>query len=192
MGKILLRGFLCIAPIAITFVVIMWLGQEFESLLRKPLIALLGEKHYFPGLGVLVALVITFIIGLIVNNLLMQKIQRSLEKLIKKIPLVKTVYASVCDLMGFFKQGGKAQSGKVVVVELMGAKLIGLVTRENFDDLPSDLASSNDVAVFLPFSYQLGGMTVYIPKDKVRYIDMSVERALRLVVTAGSPGDTSN
>lgn len=187
MGKILLRGFLGVAPIVITVALIIWLYKECEDLVRAPIIALLGPQYYFPGLGMIIALLIIFLIGLIINTFLVQKIQGAVERSFRKIPLVKTIYVSVCDLMSFFQQGGQKQAGKVVVIELMGTKLIGLVTRDTFLDLPGGIGSEDDVAVFLPFSYQLGGMTVFIAKDKIQYIDMSVERALRFIVTAGSP-----
>lgn len=187
MGKIIFRGFLGVAPIVITIALVVWLYEECENLFRVPLMALLGPKYYFPGLGVILALIVIFFIGLIINTWVIQWIQHWIEQMLKKIPLVKTVYESVCDLMSFFHQGGQSQSGKVVMVELMGTRLIGLMTRETFDDLPKGVAGNDEVAVFLPFSYQLGGMTVFIPKEKVHPIDMSVEKALRFVVTAAAP-----
>lgn len=190
-SKILLRGFLGVAPFAITLFLVIWLGEQCESLFRTPLVALFGEEYYFPGLGVLIAIVLIFCVGLIINTWLIQWIRDRTERWMTKIPLVKTIYSSVCDLMNFFQQGGQKQTGSVVIVEMMGVKLCGLVTRDTFDDLPTGIGSDGDVAVFLPFSYQLGGMTIFVPKSQVQYIDMSVERALRFTVTAASPSAQS-
>jgi len=64
-------------------------------------------------------------------------------------------------------------------------KVVGLVTRETFEGLPSDMANESEIIVYIPLSYQIGGLTVVVPKSSVRYIDMSVEEGMRFCMTAG-------
>ncbi|MCK4934825.1 MAG: DUF502 domain-containing protein [Simkaniaceae bacterium] len=189
MGKIFMRGLLAIAPIIITIALVIWLFGFLEDTFRAPIQAIIGPKHYFPGLSIIVALVIIFIIGVIINNWVIQKLYALGERILKKIPLVKTLYASVCDIMSFFQVKGEHKKDKVVTIEVQGLRLLGLVTRENFDDLPPGIGNDDDIAVFLPFSYQIGGFTVMMPKSKVKVVDMSIEQGMRFVITAGAPGE---
>ena len=188
MGKILLRGFLGIAPIAITIALVIWIYNELEYFFGIPIKYLIGAENYFPGLGVLVALVVLFLLGLILNYWVVQSLYNWIEGKLKKIPLIKTIYTSVTDLMSFFKAGDPKDAGdKVVKVEIDGVGFLGLVTRDSFEDLPSNLGTEEDIAVFIPFSYQVGGFTAILPKKRVIPVDLSVEKALRFAVTAAAP-----
>ena len=64
MGKILLRGLLGLAPIAITLALIVWLYNHVEAVFGPPLQDLIGPTYYFRGIGVVAALIILFIAGL--------------------------------------------------------------------------------------------------------------------------------
>lgn len=187
MGKILLRGFIGIAPIAITIILLFWLYDQLESTFGSFLKDIIGQKYYFQGLGVITAVVILFFVGLVLNNWMVQKIYNYFERMLKKIPLLKTIYSAVSDLMSFFQAGQKQENGKVVSCEIGEFKMIGIVTREVFDDLPKGIGTDQEVAVFFPFSYQVGGFTIIIPKSKIKIIDISLERGLRFNITAGNP-----
>ncbi len=184
MKKIFFRGLLAITPIIITFALIAWIFSFLENAFSKPIKALLGE-YYFTGFGVIIALILIFFVGIIINNFVIQKLYSWAENLLKHIPLVKTLYNSVSELMSFFRVGSEEKLGKVVLIEFVGASLIGFVTRETFDDLSTTFAQENDVVVYVPFSYQIGGYTFIVSKDRVRPIDMSVDEAMRFAITAG-------
>ena len=80
---------------------------------------------------------------------------------------------------------------KVVLVKhpQLGFECIGLVTREEFDDLPIGIVSPNIVAVYIPLSYMLGGVTALIPKSEVKEVDIPVERAIKLAITGWIKAD---
>jgi uncharacterized membrane protein len=187
MGKVILRGLLAIAPIAITIILLFWLYNHLEYIFGAP-IAYFFPDAYFPGLGIIIAVVILFFFGLILNHWIAQSIYSWLERWMKKIPLLKTIYTAVTDMMSFFN-AGSSKTGKVVMVDIAGIKMIGLITRETFDDLPEGFASDDEVAVFFPFSYQIGGFTTLVPRSKIKPVDLSVEKGLRFVTTGGSPSD---
>ena len=67
-----MASLIAIAPIALTLALFLWFFNMLEGVFSVPLKALVG-KHYFSGLGILVALILTFLIGIIVNNWLIQK-----------------------------------------------------------------------------------------------------------------------
>ncbi len=71
------------------------------------------------------------------------------------------------------------KSNQVVIVTIPESKiqLVGLVTRESLEELPS--FESEMVAVYVPMSYMVGGYTIFIPKSLIRPINMSVEEAMK-------------
>ena len=73
----------------------------------------------------------------------------------------------------------------MVSVDGDNLRLMGLVTREDFTDLPKGISDEQSVAVYLPMSYQLGGFTVIVSRDKIRSVDMKVDQAMQFVLTAG-------
>lgn len=185
MGKIFRRGLIAIAPIALTLALVLWLFNTLESVFRPIIEGVLGPALYFPGLGILVALVLIFLIGVVINSWLLQKTSDFAEGLLKKIPFIKTLYGSIREMMSYFRSKESRKEGKVVVVELLGMKLVGIVTREDFKEGPTGLAEEGEIAVYLPMSYQIGGYTVILPKSKVKSISMTMEEGMRFTVTAG-------
>lgn len=185
MKKIFFRGLIAITPLAITIALIVWLFITIENVFRAPIIALIGPQYYFTGMSIIIALFLIFLVGIIINNFIIQKIYSWAENLLKHIPLVKTLYNSVSDLMGFFKAGSKEKFGNVVLLNFNGYKVIGFVTRETFEDLSDKIAGNDEVAVYIPFSYQIGGYTFIIPKSQIELIDMTVDQAMRFAITAG-------
>ena len=190
MGKIFTRGLITLAPIIITIAAIMWLYKMLEATFASLIIRAAGPEYYFNGLGIIVALVVIFFVGIIVNTLLIQKVYAWSELLFKRIPLVKTLYNSVYDLMSFFHTAKRSKESHVVITEIMGTRLVGIVTRETFDDLKWNVETEGDIAIFLPLSYQIGGFTVLMPRSKVKPVEMTIEEALRFTMTAWVPGNT--
>ena len=184
--KIFMRGLVAVVPIAVTLALLIWVIMLTEQYSSIPIKKFIGRQYYYPGYGILLSLVTIFLVGSIINNWLIDKFYQLSDRFFSRIPLVKTLYRSVTDLMSFFKASEKERRESVVIVEIAGMKMVGLVTREKFNDLPKGVADKGDVAVFLPFSYQIGGYTVIMPRKNVKHVDMTVEEGLRFTMTAGA------
>lgn len=185
MGKIFKRGLIAIAPLALTLALILWLFNTLESIFKPLMEAIVGPSHYFRGLGILVSLVGIFFIGIVINSWVLQRLSKAFEALLKRIPFVKTLYNSIGEMMSYFHSKDNRKEGKVVLVEISGMKLVGIITREDFLDTPKGVAEEGDIAVYLPMSYQIGGYTVILPKSCVKPISMNMEEGMRFAVTAG-------
>jgi uncharacterized membrane protein len=101
--------------------------------------------------------------------------------------LIKFFYSSIRDLTSFFDSSKNKDFNKVVMVTLIedDIKIMGLVTREDFEGLPEKIYKDDKVAVFLPWSYQVGGFTIMVSKSKLEPIELNVDQALRFMLTAG-------
>ena len=146
---------------------------------------MIGQWLYIPGLGIVVTLVFIFLVGLLVNNYFTGRFFKWLTNTLEKVPLIKVIYNPLKDLMALIpgKSSDKDKLQKVVLVPLegMGVEVMGLVTREELNEIPD---SSHLIAVYIPLSYMLGGITVLVPREKVKKIDIPVDQALKLSVTA--------
>jgi len=184
MGKIFKRGLIALAPVAISIAILIWLFGVLEDIFRVPLKWLVGDD-YFPGMGLLVAFVFIFFVGILVNNILIQKVTNLFDRILNRIPFFKTLYNSVGDMMGYFKPKDQEKKGKMVVIEIDEMRFLGILTREDFTDLPDEFGDDDRVNVYIPLSYQIGGFTLTVPRSRVQPVDMSVEQGMRYVVTAG-------
>lgn len=179
-----INGLITIIPLTATIFLLVWLFQTTESLLANTIKNILPpDISYIPGMGLIFVLVLIFIIGFILNAWIARRLFDFGEKLLGKIPLIKTVYGSVKDITGMLSHS-KGAIGKVVTVDIgQKRKLVGFVTRDNLDGLNLIKDNSGYVAVYLPMSYQIGGYTVLLPKDQVTEVDIAAEKALSQTVT---------
>jgi uncharacterized membrane protein len=109
------------------------------------------------------------------------------EGLLERIPLIKSIYGSLHDFMEYFSTVDERRGMKqVVLVSIADARLIGFVTGEQVRDVPFPESPDEEiVAVYLPLSYQIGGFTIFLPRSRVEPVDISMEDAMRRVLTAG-------
>jgi uncharacterized membrane protein len=183
----LLAGLATILPVVITVYVLYWLATSAEKFLGRLIRLALPEGWYWPGMGIAAGVILIFIIGLLMQAWIVRSLVAWGERIVLRIPLIKTVYGSVRDLIGFVTQGPDSGVRQVVALKIgdENLKLIGFVTREDLAGLPEEIGGQDRVAVYLPMSYQLGGYTVIVPRSAVQPVDMSLEEATRFVLTGG-------
>lgn len=184
-GQIFLTGLVVLLPVTVTVLFLLWLLRGAESVFGDLIRPLLGSA-YFPGLGMLLGAIVVFGVGLLAQVYVVQKVLELGNGLLERIPLVKTIYGGVRDLLALFR-GGDRKFDQVVLVRLPGTDLrvVGFVTREDFSGLPEALGAGGAIAVYLPMAYTVGGYTVLLPRAQVEPIAMSFEDAMRFAVTAG-------
>ena len=183
---IFISGLVSFLPIALTIYIVYAGINIVENLLGQFLRRILPDNAYFPGYGFLATIIIIFILGLLLNNLVTATLIQKIQEKLTEIPMIKVVYSPLRDLMNLFSKTQNSQSmQKVVLVQLTSEmSAIGLVTREDFSDLKlqSDM-TSHKVAVYIPMSYGLGGYTLLIDKNKMSPLDLPVEKAMSLAIT---------
>ena len=186
-GSILLKGLVTILPIGLTVYFVYWLGITTESLLSKPIKFVFGD-YYWPGMGLVTGFVILFLVGLAVNAFVVRRVLGLGEDLLLRVPVVKTVYSAIRDMTRLVNTDKKkGDLDRVVTLDYGPGKLIGFVTQEHANTI--GIGGGDDmVAVYLPMSYQIGGYTLYVSRSKVHETDLTVEQAMRIVLTGGVRG----
>jgi uncharacterized membrane protein len=190
LSRTFLRGLAVVLPAVLTAYVLWWLATAAEGTLGPVLRKVIPGEFYVRGLGILVGLALIFTVGAVTRFWLAQKLLDGFESLVARVPLVKTIYGSIKDLMGFFSSGGKKDLEQVVLVRFENPtmRMLGFVTREDLTTTSPDL-DAEQVAVYLPMSYQIGGFTVVVPRSMLSPVAMTVEEAMRFAMTAGVSGE---
>ena len=189
--RLFLRGLAAVLPLALTFYIVYWLGVSSEELFER-LIRLVGLEYTWPGMGIAMAVAVTCLVGLLTYNRLARWVYKLGTSMVERIPMVKSLYRMLRDMTGFFADTEKKRFNRVVMVQPVegGPQMVGFVTRENLSDLPPQFGGSQNVCVYMPLSYCMGGYLVTVPKDRIQAVDMGMNEALRFVLTAGMGTDT--
>lgn len=177
-----LQGIAVIAPVLITIGFLIWIGNALEDLIGGVLRRLLPYDWYMPGMGLATGLALTLALGLLANVFLVRWIVRGAERVLDRIPLVKTIFQGLKDIAGLFIGDHKDGLGHAVAVQIGEMYLVGFVMQAHAE-LPTDeIDYSELMAVYLPLSYQIGGYTIYVDKSKVTPLAVSAEEAMRAVL----------
>lgn len=184
LNQIFFKGLIVVLPITLTFYLLVWASIRIESLFGSMLKFLLGHETYIPGFGILVTIIFIFLVGLLVNNYFTGRFFAWLTQALERVPLIKVIYNPLKDLMalipGRSNQQNRPQRVVLVPFEQLGVEALGIVTREDLDEI----GASEKVAVYVPFSYMLGGITILVDREKIKKVDIPVDQALKLSVTA--------
>lgn len=184
-----ITGLLIWVPLGITIWVISALiGAMDQTLLLLP-------EHwrphywlgvYIPGLGVILTGVVIIVTGLFAANLIGQRLVRFWESLLQRIPVVKSIYGSVKQVSDTLLSGSGLAFKKVLLVHYPHPQAWSLAFQTN---IPSEVRSQFDVeyvAVFIPTTPSpVNGFYFYVRKDETIELDMSVDAALKAIVSMG-------
>ncbi len=107
------------------------------------------------------------------------------ESLLARIPGVKQLYSSVKEIIDFFNPHKRANAGNYMVMVTLTEeiRLLGYVTRDNLENLRCEIGGKDDVVVILPFCYQMGGITIIVPRHMVRALDMTFEEGMKMALS---------
>ncbi len=183
-----IKGLLIVVPLGAAFLLIFWAVKSIDSALNLSDFLWTdkdGKPVYIPGLGIVNVLVIIFIAGILVTNVVTDPIKRWFNRWLNRLPLFKFLYSSIKDLTEAFV-GEEKKFNEPVLVEVneFGLKKIGFMVQKDL----SSLNLPGEVAVYFPFSYSFAGQVVIIPADKVKPIDKSAADMMKFVISGGVSG----
>lgn len=186
--QIFIKGLKAFVPVVVTVALVIWVFSSIETFFGGFVQHFIPHKYYFRGLGILVGVVFIFFLGLIVNAWIVKAVYRLTERILGKVPFVKTVYNAIQDLVNFFGKEQNSNENQAVVFTFGNTKMLGFITRDDLKDLPNALGGEKDVLVYIPLSYQIGGFMLSVPKRDLTPIDMKVDQAMSLILSAGMIG----
>ncbi|MBK1674605.1 hypothetical protein CKO35_15165 [Ectothiorhodospira shaposhnikovii] len=188
--RYLIAGLVVWVPLITTVVVIKFIVEMMDRtllLLPPPWRPenLLGFT--IPGFGIVVALVIVFLTGLVVANLVGRKLVDLWEAILARIPLVSTIYSAVKQVMETLFGAGGDSFRKVLLIEYprKGVWTLGFQTGSGMGEVQAR-TERQVVSVFVPTTPNpTSGFIILVPKEEVMELDMSVEDGLKFVMSLG-------
>jgi uncharacterized membrane protein len=185
----LVRGLVVVLPMALTAWLLWWLGTTVESLLHRVIVWVVPEENYRPGMGIAAAVVLLIAAGVLVNAFIVRRLLAAWERVLERIPIVKSVYGAARDFVQMLPASGERRElHRVVSVAFGDSTAIGFVTRDDAGELGLGGVGQGRVAVYFPMSYQIGGYTLLVPRERVEPLEIPIETAMRLVLTGGMSG----
>ena len=190
MKKYFITGLLIWIPLAITFMVLAWIIGTLDAILLW-----LPTEHQpssyigidIPGVGVVASLLIVFLTGVVAANVLGQKLVRLWEALLSRIPVVKSIYYSVKQVSDtLFSSSGQAfRKALLVQYPREGAWTIAFLTGQPGGDAANHLRGDY-VSVYVPTTPNpTSGFFLMMPRADVIELDMSVDEALKYIISMG-------
>ncbi|RUO76376.1 DUF502 domain-containing protein [Pseudidiomarina taiwanensis] len=184
----LLKGLAILLPIIVTIALVRWLLVTIEAWLSPVWLSVLGDHYYLPGLAFVSFLVIAVIIGFSSRWTTLNRLWMLPGRIMERMPVLRSLYATLTDIFDLMA-GKNFAKESVVLVNFPGTetKLIGIVTRQHNQarDKLSQCLGDDEVAVYLPMSYMVGGYMVMVPRHCVTPLDMSPADAMQLVISGG-------
>jgi len=190
MKKYLIAGLLVWMPLGITFLVVRAIvGFLDRTLLLLPQAyqpdTLLGI--HIPGLGVVLAVVLVLATGMVVANFLGKRIVSAWESLLARIPLVRTLYAGIKQIMEAVLATDAKSFSKVLLLEYprKGVWSFAFMTSDSLGEV-QDKTDLKVISVFIPTTPNpTSGFVLMVPADDVVELEMSVEDGLKMIISMG-------
>jgi len=187
MKNYFLSGILVVVPIVITILVLRAIFNFLDELLLPYLMPQFG--YWIPGIGILIIVLGIYLVGVLVTNFIGRKFIYLGEKIVLNIPIAKSIYSSVKQIMETFSFQGDQSGKKVVMVEYPKNHVwsIGLVNGEIAHPQSGEkLYNILIVAAINPAS----GFLILVPQREVVHLNITVEDAMKWIVSGGivTPG----
>jgi uncharacterized membrane protein len=177
-----IAGFFVIVPLFISVAAVVWMFQLVDAVTEPLSVRVLGRA--VPGLGVLLTAGVILIVGAIATNVFGKRLLQRTEYYLLHVPVFKTIYAPVKQLIVAFSPDNDAGFKKVVIIEdPKRGMILGFQTKEFTIDRRGVTASV--VAVYVPTNHLYLGDVVVYPREAVFYPNVTVEEGIRIFLTGG-------
>ncbi|RKY62819.1 MAG: DUF502 domain-containing protein [Candidatus Latescibacterota bacterium] len=182
----LLTGLVVLTPLVVTLYIFVQLFLKVDNLLGRFFRLLPGEKG-IPGLGFVAVIFLLVLVGMLTRSVAGRSVIRAGEGILARVPLVNRVYLTVRQISQALLSGRRAIFQQVVLVEYprKGLYCLGFVTSKAWEGI--EVAGGEELlAVFLPTTPNpTSGFLLFVPKKEVIQLDISVEDALKMVISGG-------
>ena len=186
-----IAGMVVLIPIGITVYLTIFLISISSKILPKEI----NPNHYLPydipGVEILMSIFIITLIGWMSLSFLGKKLLNLFDNILKKIPILRTIYPAIGQMIETFTKSEKGKKN-VVLVEYprKGSWAVGFATKKNSGEI-SEKTNKKLINVFVPTTPNpTSGFLLMFPEDEVIYLDLTFEEASKFIVSAGTSNPT--
>lgn len=184
----IVAGLLVVIPVGVTIFILRFLFNLADGVLapyiRKTAEFFLGEGgRYIPGLGMIAGLLVIYLSGLVASNVFGRRMVETWDRILSRIPLVKSIYTSSKQLISVFSRGGQESFRRAVYVDFPkeGTYSIAFIT-----NMVPSASGKKYYTVFIPTSPNpTSGYVLILEEHKVYPTEFSVEEAMKVIMSGG-------
>jgi uncharacterized membrane protein len=177
-----IAGFFVAVPVVVSVAAFIWLFRLVDGWTAPIYMKLLGRE--VPGLGIITTAVLLLGIGALATNVFGRRILGTAEGYLLRLPLFRTVYSPVKQLVVAFSPDNEHGFKRVAMVEDPArGYVLGFLTKEFTMDRGT--GPEPVVAVYVPTNHLYLGDVMVVPRDRVAFPDISVEQGIRIFLTGG-------
>ena len=192
MRRIFLTGLAVVIPAGLTIYILFFIINVMDQLLQIIPVDYQPDNllsFHIPGLGVIFTVCLIFVCGLVTTSYFGNRLVGFGERIVGKIPFVRSIYQAIKRIADSFFMDKAHGFKKVVIVEYprRGIYSIGFITGTPNGDIQRQLRQNQPcVGVYIPCALTpTTGVFVMVPRDEAIEINMSVEEAFTLIISAG-------
>ena len=182
-----ITGAIVLIPIGITIYLTLFIIKLSSSFLPKTI----NPNSYLPidipGIEILITIILLTFIGWLSLSFLGRKFLELFNNILKKIPILRTIYSAVGQMTeSFTKSEGMQKSVVILEYPRKGIWVVGFATKENKGEISKKI-NEDLVNIFVPTTPNpTSGFLLMVPKKDIIYLDMSFEDASKFIVSAGT------
>jgi uncharacterized membrane protein len=177
-----ITGFFVTVPLVISVAALVWIFRVIDGFMGPYYAAWLGRQ--VPGLGLLTTALVVLLVGAIARNVIGNRILQRAEHYLLLVPVFRTIYAPVKQLVVAFSPDSEQSFKRVVLLEdRTRGFVLGFLTREFSVDRGNGPESL--VAVYVPTNHLYLGDVIICPRDRAVFPDITVEQGIRIFLTGG-------
>lgn len=192
-----LTGIVVVAPFGITVYITWTIVDYIDSTVLPRVVPLIPEQYrpenllpfYLPGLGVIIFVIFLIFIGSFTKNFFGREILKIGERWVERMPVVRSLYNGLKQIAEtiFTQSSNSFEKACLVEYPRKGIWAVAFVSTSAKGEIPQKAANGGEMmSVFLPTTPNpTSGFLLFVPKEDVVYLDMTVEEAAKLVISAG-------
>jgi uncharacterized membrane protein len=184
--KSFVTGVFVTVPLLVSVALLLWFFEKADSLF-SPVIdgivrVIVPGMGHIPGTGILSGIVIILLVGFLARNVAGKRILDAVDGLIQRIPLFRTVYSTIKQLTNAFSPENTRSFKEVLLVEYPREGSFAL----GFRTMTVEEGERRLAVVYVPTNNLYLGEVLFLPEEKVVRLSMSVEQAVKLLVSGGT------
>lgn len=177
-----ITGFFVTVPLVISFLALVWAFRVIDGVMGPVYARWMGRE--VPGLGLATTAAAVLLVGVVAGNVLGRRLVLRAEAYLLRVPVFRTVYAPVKQVLDAFSPDNEGGFKRVVVVrDVSGAFLLGFLTKEFEMDVGGRTLPC--VAVYVPTNHLYLGDVRVFSREAAYFPQMSVEEGVRVILTGG-------
>jgi uncharacterized membrane protein len=176
-----IAGFFVTVPLVISVAAFVWIFRIIDGFVAPFYANWLGRE--VPGLGIVTTALLVLAVGAVATNVIGRRLLQRAEGYLLRVPVFRTIYAPVKQLVVAFSPDNEYGFKRVVLVEEPGRFVLGFLTKEFTVDRGT--GPEPMVAVYVPTNHLYLGDVIVCPRDRASFPDITVEQGIRIFLTGG-------